>query len=197
MLDMLVVNAAQCPDAVHFFVDILEHTSLIFSFYIVLAEPLPHIELASRVVSPSCDLASFAYRPRFTSRFASWLASSRALRPFSLPSHITSFTLRSRFILASLSLRSRFVLAMIVTFHSLPSRFVAHSGSLPSRLVLGSDSRRSRFIISWSSVICGNSFISCSAYRYTLNSINQHLVSTIFSVPCLISTVEQALELHR
>ena len=120
-----------------------------------------------------------------------------AARPFSLPSHITSFTLRSRFILASLSLRSRFVLALIVTFHSLRCRFVAHSGSLPSRLVLASDSRRSRFIISSSSVICVNSLIRCSAYIYTLNSINLHLVSTIFSVPCLISTVEQALELHR
>ena len=141
-------------------------------------EPLPHIELASRPLR--CRFTEL--RSRFASRFASWLTSSRALRPFSLPSHITSFTLRSRFILASLSLRSRFVLAMIVTFHSLPSRFVAHSGSLPSRLVLGSDSRRSRFIISSSSVICLNSLIRCSAYIYILNSINPHFVSTIFSV---------------
>ena len=94
-------------------------------------------------------LASFSYRFRLASRLASHLASLLAsglsLRPFSYPSYIMSFTLRSRFILAS-SRRSRFdcrfALPSVSLRGSLRVRFDLAWCSLRARVVLASFSLR-------------------------------------------------------
>ena len=111
-----------------------------------------------------------SFSPRFSPRF--WPPS---------PSVFVSFT--HYVVHASLSLHSR-VIASFSLRLSLYTRFGLASwlapGSLRSRLVLASGSRRSRFVLSSLSVICVNSLLRCSVYRYILNSINQHLVTSIF-----------------
>ena len=86
-------------------------------------------------------LASFSYRSRLASRLALRLP----LRPFSLPSHISSFSLRSRFNLASSS-RSRFdcrfALPSVSLRGSLRVRFDLAWCSLRARVVLASFSLR-------------------------------------------------------